>query len=90
MPKPIPRPSILDGFEYLGAVNGQRRWRSHGGQRLYEWDGTHGGVEVHNCRGQHLVQSRRETLRQGVVNDCEEPLRSAMRASGRIAPSPAL
>lgn len=54
MRKPIPRPSILDGLEYLGVVNGQRRWRSNRGQRLYEWDGTHGEVEFYNGRGQHL------------------------------------
>jgi hypothetical protein len=53
-PKPIPRPSILDDFEFLGAPYGKRRWRSHGGRRLYTWDSLHGEVEVFNNRGKHL------------------------------------
>jgi len=52
--KPIPSPSILDGFEYLGAFDGERRWRSHGGKRLYTWDSLHGEVEMFNKRGKHL------------------------------------
>jgi hypothetical protein len=52
--KSIPRPSILDGFEYLGAFSGERRWRSDGGRRLYTWDSLHGEVEVFNARGKHL------------------------------------
>jgi hypothetical protein len=52
--KPIPRPSILERFESLGAPYGERRWRSHGGKRLYTWDGRHGEVEVFNSRGKHL------------------------------------
>jgi hypothetical protein len=52
--KPIPCPSILDDFEYLGARNGERRWRSDGGKRIYTWDGLHGEVEVFNSRGRHL------------------------------------
>ncbi len=54
MAKSIPRPSILDDFEHLGAVGGQRRWRSDGGKRLYTWDSLHGEVEVFNARGKHL------------------------------------
>lgn len=54
MAKPIPRPSILDTFEYLGFIAGGRRWRSHDGQRLYTWDSLHGKVEVYNGRGRHL------------------------------------
>jgi len=54
VPKAIPTPSILDEFESLGAPYGRRRWRSHGGRRLYEWDGLHGEVEVYNGRGHHL------------------------------------
>jgi hypothetical protein len=83
MPKPIPWPSILDGFEYVGAVNGRRRWRSHGGRRLYEWDGTHGEVEVYNGRGRQeyaqwvrdpdtlarIIESRHESLpKRGVMS----------------------
>jgi Cytotoxic len=52
--KPIPKPSILDDFEYLGFVFGERRWRNHGGKRLYTWDQLHGEVEVFNGRGDHL------------------------------------
>ncbi len=37
----IPKPSILDKFEYLGAFGGERRWRSHDGKRLYTWDSLH-------------------------------------------------
>jgi len=61
MRKPIPRPSILDDFESLGAVNGKRRWRSDGGQRLYEWDSLHGEVEVYDGRGWHLGAMDPET-----------------------------
>jgi hypothetical protein len=53
-PKPIPRPSILDEFEAIGARQGQRRWRSDGGKRLYTWDSLHGEIEVFNSRGKHL------------------------------------
>jgi hypothetical protein len=53
-PKPIPRPSILDEFESLGAPYGERRWRSDGGKRLYTWDSLHGEIEVFNGRGKHL------------------------------------
>ncbi|MBV9829399.1 MAG: hypothetical protein JO001_27590 [Alphaproteobacteria bacterium] len=53
-PKPIPHPSILDEFEYLGAPYGERRWRSDNGKRLYTWDSLHGEVEVFNSRGKHL------------------------------------
>jgi putative cytotoxic protein len=54
MPKPIPKPSILDEFEFIGAINGERRWRSDGGKRIYTWDALHGEVEVFNKRGKHL------------------------------------
>jgi hypothetical protein len=54
MAKPIPRPSVLDDFEHLGAINGERRWRSDGGKRLYTLDSLHGEIEVFNARGKHL------------------------------------
>jgi Cytotoxic len=54
MPKPIPKPSVLDAFEFLGAINGVRRWRSDDGKRLYTWDSLHGEIEVFNARGKHL------------------------------------
>ncbi|WP_088968368.1 colicin E3/pyocin S6 family cytotoxin [Vogesella sp. LIG4] len=53
-PIPIPHPSILDGCTHLGAFNGERRWRSTDGDRLYTWDSLHGEVEVYNKRGRHL------------------------------------
>ena len=48
MAKSIPKGSILEQFEYLGAFGGERRWRSHGGKRIYTWDALHGEVEVFN------------------------------------------
>jgi len=53
-PKPIPRPSILDGCTPLGAFNKERRWRSADGNRIYTWDSLHGEIEVFNKRGRHL------------------------------------
>jgi hypothetical protein len=52
--KSIPKPSILDDCDSLGAVNGEKRWRSKDGKRLYTWDSLHGEVEVFNTRGRHL------------------------------------
>lgn len=51
---PIPKPSFLDGCEYLGAFSGERRWRSYDGKRIYTWDSLHGEIEVFNKRGCHL------------------------------------
>lgn len=52
--KPIPKPSFLDGCDYLGAFSGERRWRSSDGKRIFTWDGLHGEIEVFNKRGRHL------------------------------------
>ncbi len=52
--KTIPKGCILEQFESLGAFNGERRWRSNGGDRLYTWDSFHGEIEVFNKRGKHL------------------------------------
>ena len=52
--KPIPKPSFLDGMELLGAISGEKRWRSPDGKRLYTWDALHGEIEVFNARGRHL------------------------------------
>ncbi|HEX9466030.1 MAG TPA: colicin E3/pyocin S6 family cytotoxin [Alphaproteobacteria bacterium] len=52
--KAIPKPSILDGFEYLGFKGGQKLWRSQDGRRYYTWDALHGEVEVFNKDGRHL------------------------------------
>jgi Cytotoxic len=51
---PVPKPSLLDNCDFLGAFNGKRRWRSSDGQRLYTWDALHGEIEVFNRRGRHL------------------------------------
>lgn len=51
---PIPKPSYLTDCEYLGAFNGERRWRSRDGKRLFTWDAFHGEIEVFNGRGRHL------------------------------------
>lgn len=50
----IPAHSFLDECELLGAFNGERRWRSADGRRLYTWDFLHGEIEVFNARGWHL------------------------------------
>lgn len=52
--KPIPPGSILESAESLGSFNGEKRWRSVDGTRLYAWDAFHGEVEVYNRRGHHL------------------------------------
>lgn len=51
---PIPNPSFLDTCEAIGARTGKKRWRSHDGKRLYEWDALHGEIEMYNKRGKHL------------------------------------
>lgn len=53
-PKPIPKPSILDNCECLGAFSGEKRWVSKDGSRIYTWDKLHGEIEVFNKRGYHL------------------------------------
>ncbi len=50
----IPKPSILDRYDYLGLKNNQKLWRSKNGRRHYTWDGLHGEVEVFDRRGHHL------------------------------------
>lgn len=52
--KPIPKPSYLDDCIPIGAINGQKRWKSKDGKRLYTWDSLHGEIEVFNVRGRHL------------------------------------
>jgi len=44
----------LDVCDYLGAKNGERRWRSSDGNRIYTWDSLHGEIEAFNKRGRHL------------------------------------
>ncbi|MFC0533029.1 colicin E3/pyocin S6 family cytotoxin [Phytohabitans kaempferiae] len=50
---PLPRPSYVDQLDYLGARNGERRWRSRDGN-LYTYDGQHCELEVFNSRGRHI------------------------------------
>lgn len=52
--KPIPSPSFLDNCKPIGAVNGQKRWKSVDNNRIYTWDSLHGEIEVFNKRGLHL------------------------------------
>ena len=49
---PIPKPSFLDQCQYLGYVEGERRWRGIDG-RIYTWDGMHGEIEVFDKQGRH-------------------------------------
>ena len=48
-----PQPCFLDGMERLVRSDGQR-WRSLDRKRLYEWDSSHGEIEVFDRRGYHL------------------------------------
>jgi hypothetical protein len=50
----IPRPSYLDTLVRVGFKNGQQRWRSRCGSRIYTWDAFHGEIEVFNSRGRHI------------------------------------
>lgn len=52
--KPIPKQSYLNDCIPIGAINGQKRWKSKDGKRLYTWDTLHGEIEVFNIRGRHL------------------------------------
>ena len=49
---PIPKPSFLDRCQYLGYVEGDRRWRGSKGM-LHTWDGRHGEIETYDSRGRH-------------------------------------
>lgn len=52
--KARPSPCFLDEMESLGAVKGEKRWRSKDGKRLYTWDSLHGEIEVFTKKGKHL------------------------------------
>lgn len=54
MPVPIPQPSFLNQCVRLKTINGERRWGSVDGTRIYTWDSLHGEIEVFNARGVHL------------------------------------
>jgi hypothetical protein len=49
-----PKPCVLDEFEDLGFVRGNRVWRNQTADRLYTWDALHGEVEVFDKRGRHI------------------------------------
>jgi hypothetical protein len=66
---PIPKPSFLDEQQSLGAFDGKKRWRSHDGDRLYEWDALHGEIEVYNIRGRHI----------GVLDALGSPIKPAVK-----------
>jgi hypothetical protein len=51
---PVPKPGFLDTREYIGYIEGERRWRGPNGM-LYTWDGLHGEIEAYNKRGHHLA-----------------------------------
>jgi Cytotoxic len=46
-------PDFLSDMEVLRR-RGTKRWRSPGGDRLYEWDFTHGHIEVYDKNGRHV------------------------------------
>ncbi len=50
---PKPNPCYLDGMTRL-VRSGSSRWVSPDGDRLFEWDGLHGEIEMYNRRGKHL------------------------------------
>lgn len=51
---PIPSPCFLEECVTVGAINGQKRWKSTDLKRIYTWDSLHGEIEVFNKRGKHL------------------------------------
>lgn len=51
--KPKPNSCFLNNCEKVHR-NGEQRWRSVDGKRLYTWDGLHGDVEVFDAHGYHL------------------------------------
>ncbi len=52
---PIIKPNyLLDECIPIGAVNGEKRWKSKDGNKIYTWDSLHGEIEVFNKRGYHL------------------------------------
>lgn len=58
----IPRqpPDFLSEQEEL-PWNGESRWRSACGKRIYTYDQLHGHIEVYNKRGKHLGELDVET-----------------------------
>jgi hypothetical protein len=52
-PVSIPKDCFLETQERVRRSGG-RRWRSADGQRIWEWDYTHGHIEGYNSRGSHV------------------------------------
>jgi hypothetical protein len=63
--KTIPKPCFLDNCESIGAFSGERRWRSHDGERIYTWDALHGEIEVFNKRGRHIAVLDKDGIPNG-------------------------
>ncbi len=55
-----PQSRFLDSLERVSR-KGSPRWRSHDGDRYFEWDAVHGEVEVYNKRGRHIGVADRDT-----------------------------
>lgn len=51
---PVPKGSVLEGYERYKLINGKQTWRDPEG-RYFQWDGFHGEIEVYNARGRHLA-----------------------------------
>jgi len=45
---------LLDECVYIGARNGEKRWRSKDKNKIYTWDWVHGEIEVFSKQGRHL------------------------------------
>lgn len=52
-PTPPPSPSYLDTLSRVRR-KGVTRWKNQAGDRLYEWDWTHGHIEGYDKRGYHV------------------------------------
>ena len=52
---PRPSPCFLDKCKPLGFINGEKRWGSSDGKRIYTWDSRHGEIEVFNRFGHHIA-----------------------------------
>lgn len=52
--KPPPESKFLATLVRVRRSGGLPRWKNARGDRIYEWDGLHGEVEVYSRRGRHL------------------------------------
>lgn len=61
--------SFLKDCVRLKTINGEKRWGSPDGSRIYTWDSLHGEIEVYNTRGKHLsVLNSDGDIIKGAVN----------------------